>query len=230
MLEFLTPPSQRQDESSKDGCAQERVPLANVLGCAVIRRDGAVVSAVSVRGTNLTGLTQGERERLARATEGALGADASRPFSIIEMPRPADRSANHERVLARCDELAREKRDLEAEKRELEAAGSEGGEQGGAWSRLGQVEALLSDIRAYWLDSVPDSGDTKYERDVYVAMETRPGADAPRKAARRAADLAERLSRCGFRAEVVCDATAIAMVMRYICPNEPARAFGGDAK
>lgn len=218
MIEFLKPPSKRKGGRGQAACAQERTPLANVMGCAVVRRDGAVVSAVAVRGANLTGLTRGERERLASVTEGALGADASRPFAILEMPRPADRSANHERVLARRDELERERREL----------AGQGAEAGGRWSRIGQVDAMLSDIRGYWLDASPETGEAKYERDVYVAVETAPGPDALRKAAARAMDLAERISRCGFAAEVVYDSAALAMVKRFVCPNEP-RLSGGDA-
>lgn len=212
MIDFLKPPSKRKSGRARAACAQERIPLANVMGCAVMRRDGAVVSAVAVRGANLTGLTKSERERLASVTEGALGADSSRPFAILEMPRPADRSANHERILARRDELERERR-------ELAGKGAGGSAH---WSRIGQVEAMLSDIRRYWLDASPEAGEAKYERDVYVAVETAPGPDALRKAATRAMDLAERISRCGFAAEVVYDSAALAMVKRFVCPNEPA--------
>lgn len=219
MIEFFTPPSKRRNGPSLGACAQERVPLANVMGCAVLRSDGAVVSAVSVRGANLTGLTESERERLAGVTEGALGADASRPFAILEMPRPADRFANHERVLARRGELERERRGL--------AAG--GPPEGAGWSRAREVDALLSDIRGYWLDSSPEAGEAKYERDVYVAVETAPAPDALAKASARAADLAERISRCGFSAEVVCDSAALAMLKRYVCPDEPAGAPAGGA-
>ncbi|WP_139651794.1 hypothetical protein [Raoultibacter phocaeensis] len=219
MIDFLTPPSKRRGGRSLGACAQERVPLANVMGCAVLRSDGAVVSAVSVRGANLTGLTESERERLASVTEGALGADASRPFAILEMPRPADRSANHERVLARLGELERERRGL---------AGGKAPE-GAGWSRIGEADALLADVRGYWLGASPDAGEAKYERDVYVAVETAPGPDALGKASARAADLAERISRCGFSAEVVCDSAALAMVKRYVCPNEPTGTSAGGA-
>jgi hypothetical protein len=204
-------PSKRRSSRSAAALlsAQDSLGLADIVGTAVIMRDGAVVTLIEVDCKNVSLMTRADKEREARRTASVLST-LEQGFSIIKIHRESDNS----QALAEYGALIR---GIDDEVRQME----QGPVQDADKKRRQFLLARRSILAEAHQEAVYRTGGAKEKlvTQTVICLRTEADEDAVRVAQAVAMQLMGRLSESGYSSRLLADRQIIDFLAAYL--SEP---------